>query len=73
MNNMDLQDGILSALMLDSILVLAPGTEWKGYILGYKSVYFVLLSYIGLALDRKMVQSSNLTYLESDVGAIKWI
>ena len=31
----------------------------------------VLLSYIGLALDRTIVQSSNLVYLESDVGAIE--
>ena len=34
---------------------------------------FVLLSYIGLALDRTMVQSSNLVHLESDVGAIEWV
>ena len=32
---------------------------------------FVLLSYIGLFPDRRMVQSSNLVYLESDVGAIE--
>ena len=32
---------------------------------------FVLLSYIGLALDRTIVQSSNLVCLESDVGAIE--
>ena len=30
-----------------------------------------VLSYIGLTLDRGMVQSSNLAYLESDVGAIE--
>ena len=32
-----------------------------------------VLSYIGLALDRTMVQSSNLVCLESDVGAIEWV
>ena len=32
---------------------------------------FVLLSYIGLALDGTIVQSSNLVRLESDVGAIE--
>ena len=32
---------------------------------------FVLLSYIGLALDRMIVQSSNLVHLETDVGAIE--
>ena len=35
--------------------------------------YFVLLSYIGPALDRTLVQSSNLVHLESDVGAIEWM
>ena len=34
---------------------------------------FVLLSYIELALDRTIVQSSNLVYLESDVEAIEWV
>ena len=45
----------------------------KGCILGQMDWYFVLLSYIGPALDRTMVQSSNLVCLESDVGAIKWV
>ena len=31
---------------------------------------FVLLSYIGLALDRMIVQSSTLVHLESDVGPL---
>ena len=35
------------------------------------SRYFVLLSYIELALDRMIVQSSNLVCLETDVGAIE--
>ena len=30
-----------------------------------------VLSYIGLALDGMIVQSSNLVHLESDVGAIE--
>ena len=34
---------------------------------------FVLLSYIELALDRTIVQRSNLVCLESDVGAIEWM
>ena len=34
---------------------------------------FVLLSYIGPALGRTIVQSSNLVHLESDVGAIEWV
>ena len=37
------------------------------------SGYFVLLSYIGLALDGTMVQSSTLVHLETDVVAIKWV
>ena len=32
---------------------------------------FVLLSYIGLSLDRTIVQGSNLVHLESDVGDIE--
>ena len=36
-----------------------------------KNGCFVLLSYIELVLDRIMVQSSYLVYLENDVGAIK--
>ena len=37
------------------------------------SGYFVLMSYIELALDRTMVQSSNFVCLESDVEAIEWM
>ena len=32
-----------------------------------------VLSYIKLALDRTMVQSSNLVCLENDMGAIEWM
>ena len=35
------------------------------------SRYFILLSYIGLALDETIVQDSNLVHLDSDVGAIE--
>ena len=38
----------------------------------YRVGVLFLLSYIGLDLDRTMVQSCNLVYLESDVEAIKW-
>ena len=34
---------------------------------------FVLLSYVGPALDGTIVQRSNLVHLESDVGAIEWV
>ena len=36
----------------------------------YKSGCFLQLSYIGIVLDRTMVQRSNLIYLESDVGPL---
>ena len=70
MNNMVLQGGALSALMLGSVLVLAQALSKTGAFWGKR---VGILSYIGLALDRTMVQSSNLVYLESDVGAIKWM
>ena len=65
---MVLQGGILSALMLGNVFVLAQGAEQKGCILGQVDWCFVLLSYIGPALDRTMVQSSNSVCLESDGG-----
>ena len=63
-----LQGGILSALMLCSVLALVHVLCKRGAFGGVKGG---VLFYIGLALDRKMVQSSNLVYLESDVGDIK--
>ena len=56
--------------MLGSILALIQCLV-KGMHLGVQKGTFVLLSYMGLGLDRRMVQSSNLVHLESDVGAIK--
>ena len=55
--------------MLGSVfaLVLALG---KRVCLGVQKGHFVLFTYIGLALDRRMVQSSNLVLLESDVGPL---
>ena len=44
-----------------------PGTVWMEYIYSRWSRCFILLSYIGLALDRTVVQSSYLVHLESDV------
>ena len=56
--------------MLGSVLALAQALS-KRLHLGVQKGEFVLLSYIGIVLDRRMAQSSNLVYLESDVGAIK--
>ena len=44
--------------------------EWGAFGVDGAGV-FSLLSYIGLALDRMLVQSSNLVHLESAVGAIE--
>ena len=60
MNYMVLHGGILSGLMLGSALVLIQAQSEKG-----------VFSYIGLYLDRTMVQSSTLVCLESDVEAIE--
>ena len=43
----------------------------KGVHLGCKRGSFVLFTYIGLALGRRIGQSSNLAYLEIDVGTIE--
>ena len=53
--------------MLGSVLALAQVLNERGAF-GYKRGF---LSYIGLALDRRMAQGSILVYLESDVGAIE--
>ena len=53
--------------MLGSVLALAQVLSKRG---AFWCVRGGLLSYIGLALDRTMVQSSNLVYLESDVGPL---
>ena len=58
--------------MLGSVLALAKVLSERGAFGGVKEGY-VLLSYIRLALDRGMVQSANLVYLESDVDTIKGV
>ena len=55
---------------LGSVLALAQVVNERGTF-GSVRGCFVLLSYIGLALDREMVQSSNLVYLESELGDIE--
>ena len=67
-----LQGGVLSALMFSSILALIQVLSERGAILCVRGFFF-LLSYIELTLDRTMVQSSNLVYLESGMGAIEWV
>ena len=54
--------------MLGSVLALAKALNERG---AFGGVRGGVLSDIGLALDRRMVQSSNLVYLESDVGPSK--
>ena len=49
--------------MLDSVLVSVQALIEKGTVWGVKRGVFVLLTYIELALDRTMVQSSNLVFL----------
>ena len=66
-----LQGGVLSVLMLGSVLALVQVLSERGAFWWCKRGSFVLLSYIELALDRRMVQNSNLVYLEGDVGAIE--
>ena len=56
-----LQGGILSAVMLGSVLALIQVLSERGAFGGVRGG--VLLSYIGLALDSRMVQNSNLVYL----------
>ena len=45
----------------------------KGVCFRVNEWVFCLLSYIGLALDRTMVQGSTLVCLESDMEAIDWV
>ena len=54
--------------MIGRVLVLAQALSELG---AFGADGAGVLSYMGLALDRTIVQSSNLVCLESDVGAIE--
>ena len=70
MNNMVLQGDILSALML-IVYLYWPRHQAKEVCFRVKEWVFCSIVLYRLALDRTMVQSSNLVYLESDVEAIE--
>ena len=59
---MVLHGGILTALVLGNVLVLAQALCKRGTFWGVKGG-IVPFTYLGLALDRGMVHSSNLAHL----------